>query len=91
MNDPVYSKVIRAIHARWIDGEPFSLRMLGNEALVSKSSVIRILATLMQLQFVKHLPRAYAGRHYRVTISFPIDVEEAIKSYELSQILKIRA
>jgi len=89
VNNSVYSKVIRAIHSNWMDSEPFSLKMVGVEACVSKSSVIRILRTLMQIQFITHTKKAFAGRHYRVTIYFPTDVEDAIKAYELSQILKV--
>lgn len=87
--ESAHRKVIAAIHNHWYNGDPFALRDAARAAAVSGSSVVRTLKILRNLRLVHHSARAYAGRHYRVTMKWPASLPEAWREFEYAKILKL--
>jgi len=84
-----HRKIIIAIHANWATGQAFALRDVAKEAKVSTASVVRALVTLRKLNFVLHTEKACAGRYYRVTTRWPVEIKDAFEGFEYARLLKL--
>mgnify|MGYP001558386291 CR=1 FL=1 len=85
----VYRKIIQTIHEGWFGGEPFAIHEVRDKSGVSKSSVIRVLKLLVKIKVVAHRPGGYAGRHYRVTQTWPMTLRDAVEAFEMAKVLKV--
>ena len=84
-----HRKVIATLHTTWFDGEPFALRDVVKYSDTSKSSCLRILKFLVQINLVKNSRKAFGGRHYRLTKNWPMRLENAIQTFEYGHILYV--
>lgn len=84
-----HRKVIEAIHNNYLNGAPFAIHELRELAGVSTSSVVRVLRKLVEFKLLDHSERAYAGRHYRVTMHWNRDVNELVENYEIGRMIEL--
>lgn len=88
-NPSTHKRVINAIHDNWFSGEPFAVREVRQAAGVSESTAIRILKRLVEYRFLSYSVRAFAGKHYRVTMNWSPRAKGVIEAYEIGKAMKI--
>ena len=93
MTQPIstHRKVITAIHnnERWFDGEPFAIHEVIRASAVSRTSVKRCMATLVEARLVLHRKRGFASRFYCVTRDWPMNLEDAIGAFEFAKMMQV--
>lgn len=82
----LHRSVIAAIDV--LRHEPFAIHEVVRASGASRSSVIRVLNRLVDIQVVSHSETAFRGRHYRVTSSWGTPLQVA-KEYEMALLLKL--
>lgn len=78
--------VITIIHDKWANGEPFAIHQLVKLTGASTSSVTRIVMYLRTMLFLVHSAKAFNGKHYRVSATWPATAALAIDAYEMSKL-----
>ena len=86
-----HRKVITAIHnnQQWFDGEPFAIHEVVRVSSVSRTSVKRCMATLIEARLVLRRKRGFASRYYCVTRDWPMNLEDAIEAFEFARMMQV--
>lgn len=84
-----HRKVIACIHENWKNGDPFAIHQIVRASGVSNSSVKRTLGYLVYIRHVSKTKKAFAGKFYRVSKTWPRTVTEAISNYETAKMVGI--
>ena len=82
----VYRAIIKAIDD--CKATPFSLQDIVDVSDVSKSSVLRLLKSLVEMRLVTHGLKGYKGKRYKVTTRW-IGVAEVIEAYQYAKVIKL--
>ena len=88
VDDLNHKTIILAIHENWFDGRPFSIVELQSKTGLSTSTVTRYLRKLVELHYILHSYKGFAGRHYRVSNRWE-DSRQVIDGFEYAKILNI--
>lgn len=89
MDRSSHRNIITYIHNKWHDGAPFAIWEVRDGSGFSTTSVVRTLRQLVKLRMVQRSNKGFMGKHYRITVRWPVSAKDAIENFELSKAIGI--